>query len=312
MRILPVLSLLFVLQATAPAFAQRDATYDDAIAKAVVEFDHGNWEEARVLFRRAHDANPNARTWRSLGITAFELRRYVDAIAEFEAALADPRKPLTAKQRDEVQDLLGRAREFISVYRVRVRPDDAEVLVDGKVAALKDGKLFLDPGEHTVVVRARGYQERREDLNVSAGAQEELSLELSVVDSHPSPTNYEPPPAESEDEAKPIEPAPEESPRRVMTWTLLGSSLAVAGVAAGTGLGARSKAKDYRSCEESCGAIKTKGQRLQLTTNVALGVSGALLLGAVTAFFLEGDSDKPEPRTAFWVAPDSVGLSHRF
>lgn len=76
------------------------AEYDDAIRRAIEEFDAGHWGEARALFRRAHEISPNARTWRGLGITAFELRRYVDAVSELEAALTNTLKPLTEKQRE--------------------------------------------------------------------------------------------------------------------------------------------------------------------------------------------------------------------
>ena len=292
----------------APASAQSSKSYDETIARAVAEFDHGNWEEARALFRRAHDSNPNARTWRSLGVTAFELRRYVDAIAELEAALADPRKPLTPKQRDEVQGLLSRAREFVSVYRVRIAPEDAEVIVDGKATTLTDGKLFLDPGQHTVMVRAGGYQERREDLSVAAGTQEELSIELSTV-GEPSQAPEESPRVEAQ-------PEPTQAPilkrRRVWTWVLGGTALAFAGAGVGTGLAARGKVDDYEKCKSSCGAVKNEGQRLQTMTNVAFGLSGALLAGAVVAFFLEGRSDDEPSTTSAWLAPDGVGLVHRF
>src|SRR5690606_22822799 len=130
---------------------------------------------ARVYFKKAHDLNPNARTWRSLGITAFELRRYVDAIAELEAALADGRKPLSNKDRADVQKLLARARQLVAVYQVAIDPPDAEVLVDGDPASLDDGKLYLDPGEHSVVVRAPGYLEERKRLRVDEPTQASLA-----------------------------------------------------------------------------------------------------------------------------------------
>src|SRR3954470_14714051 len=84
------------LVSPAPGHAQEatgaPAGYDDLIKRAVVEFDNSHWAEARALFGRAHELAPNARTFRGLGITAFELRRYVDATRELEASLNDPNK----------------------------------------------------------------------------------------------------------------------------------------------------------------------------------------------------------------------------
>ncbi len=314
LRYLSAAVALVLLTFCAQASAQNTKEYDDTIARAVAEFDHGNWEEARVLFRRAHDANPNARTWRSLGVTAFELRRYVDAIAELEASLADPRKPLTTKQRSEVEGLLTRAREFVSVYRVKISPADAEVLVDGKVVTLTDGKLFLDPGQHTVVVRAGGYRERREDLSVAAGVQDELSLELSVA-GETETTNVQPAagPLAAQPQPESAEAAPARGRRpRIWTWVLAGTAVAVAGAAVGTGVAARGKLDDYKKCETKCGAIQKSGERLQLITNLTFGVSGAVLAGAVLAFFLEDRSDTTQRATTVSIGPDGVGLSQRF
>src|SRR5688572_7233282 len=65
------------------------AGYDDLIKRAIVEFDNSHCAEARALFRRAHELSANARTFRGLGITAFELRRYLEASAELKASLDD-------------------------------------------------------------------------------------------------------------------------------------------------------------------------------------------------------------------------------
>ncbi len=295
--------------------AQDAGAYDEVIKRAVIEFDSGNWEEARVLFRRAHELAPNARTWRGLGITAFELRHYVDAIAELEACLVDPRKPVTEKQRSEVQALLVRAREFVSVYRVTVAPGDAEVLVDGKPATLKDGKLFLDPGDHSVVVRAAGYEERRADLKVDGGKQDQLSIELAVAQS------AAPEQADTGQPAQPAAPAQSTAmPRKLLwTWVLGGTALAAGGTALGLRLAAKSKSDDFqKSCQGAtppgrCDGLKSSGETQELLGNVAFGLSGALLAGAVTAFFLEGRGEKPTSgTTSLLIGPGSVAVRGSF
>lgn len=294
-------------------YAQDSGDYTTVIKQAVAEFDAGNWLEARILFQRAHSLNPNARTFRSLGLTAFELRRYVDAISELEAALADSRKPLPEKARTEVTQLLQRARAFVAVFRLDVQPAGAEVTVDGQIAKLHDGQLLLDPGSHTLLVRAPGYIEERQSLKIDEPRRETLSIELKVVG-----------------EAAPEEVATSESAQaqvafstssndhkvrpRLWTWVLGGAAVAAAGAGLGFGLAASSKHDDYMACDSKCAGVRDKGQNLQLGANISYGLSGALLAGAITAFFLEGkrSTATEAPKTAFYVSPWGAGVNGRF
>jgi tetratricopeptide (TPR) repeat protein len=306
-RLVCALALLLLFRLPAEA---QDAEFNDVIKRAVVEFDQGHWEEAGALFRRAHELNPSARTWRGLGLTSFELRRYVNAIAELEAALADPRKPLTSVQRKEVETVLTRAREFVSVYRVRVVPGQAEVLVDGHPVTLNDGQLFLDPGAHTVVVRASGYEERREDLRAAAGARDELAIELSVA----GPPPDAPPAAETAARAEPAPAAPPGRKRWIWTWALGSAAVAAGAAAIGLGVATNNKNDDFQRCgaTQGCEGLAEKGKSLQLGTNLSIGLAGAFAIGAITAFFLEGRRPAEEKRAQLLLSPGGAALRGSF
>jgi hypothetical protein len=316
-RLRGVLFAVMLLWSGARAHAQESPEFADVIKRAVVEFEQAHWDEASALFRRAHELNPSARTWRGLGLTSFELRRYVNAIAELEAALADPRKPLTAPQRREVEGVLKRAREFISVYRVRVVPEQAQVLVDGQPASLENGALFLDPGPHTVLVTATGYQEQREDLRAAAGSTDELSIELRVS------AQEEPGPAPEVAPARASTPADAPSAsrarRRVWTWVLGGTALAAGTTALGLGLATHRTQEDFDRCATAeggtpdCSGVADQGQRLQLGTNLTAGLAGAFLVGAITAFFVEGrHRPSQEKHAKMQLSPHGVGVRCRF
>jgi len=294
------------------AHAQADAAYDEATQRAVVEFNHGNWEEAQALFRRAHELDPNARTWRGLGICAFELRQYVQATGELEASLVDPRKPLTAEQRAQVKTLLAQAREFVSVYHLRVRPPDAEVFVDGRLTKLDGERLHLDPGPHSVVVRAPGYEERRAEFRAGAGVQDELSIELAL---------HDPAALEHADESKRGQPtSPRAEPRnghkpRVWTWTLAGAAVAAAGTAVGLRLAARNADSEYEACtaaQGNCGPVHEYGDRVLRASYATAAVSGALLLGATLSFWLEGNDHSDGQSAALMLGADGVQLRAAF
>jgi tetratricopeptide (TPR) repeat protein len=301
--------LALLMHAPSGARAQHAEDYEALVRAAVVEFNQGHWDEAHALFSRAHALSPNARTWRGLGISAFESRHYVEAIADLEAALADPNKPLTAEQRAEVSGVLKRAREFVSVYRVNVRPSDAQVMVDGTPTKLANSELYLDPGPHSIVVRAPGYEERMADIRASAGAQQELQIDLRVADTA------------EEKRADSGEPARAEPPRRrVWTWVLAGSTVAAGGSALAAGLLTLRKHDDLEQrasegrCTETraCEDLGASGRRLERTTNALLGVSGALLVGTGIAFFLEGRRHESAARATLTVSPHGVGLHGHF
>ena len=152
------------------------ANYRGIVAQAVSEFDTGQIAEARALFLRAHELWPSARTLRTLGMTAFELRMYPRALEELQAALDDPRRPLPEEQRAQVQALVEQARGFVGRYRVLLSPHDAELLIDG-VPYPADG-IVLAVGEYTLLARAPGYGELRRGLVVQGREDEELALSL--------------------------------------------------------------------------------------------------------------------------------------
>jgi len=64
-----------------------------ATMDAVAEYEAGHYQEARALFRQAHEKSPTARTLRGIGMASFELRDYVEATRALTASLRDVRPP---------------------------------------------------------------------------------------------------------------------------------------------------------------------------------------------------------------------------
>jgi hypothetical protein len=177
---------------SSPALAQQhraavsgaaEVSYDELIREALSEFNLRNFAEARALFERAHALEPNARTLRGLGITAFELKRYVRALSELQAALDETHKPLTEAQRNEVRSLIAKSRRFVGEVKLAITPEDASVAVDGRPSASAD--LVLDLGEHDVVVRASGYRDAELKLLIDGGENTTQRVELVRLDLNP-------------------------------------------------------------------------------------------------------------------------------
>jgi hypothetical protein len=162
-----------------------DGSYEGLIGEAVQEYASGNFAEARALFERAHALKPNARTLRGLGVTAFELKRYVESLRELQASLDDSRNPLTDAQRQEVQALIPKARRFVGRIRLEVTGAKAapEVYVDDRRVA--GTELWLDLGTYRVSIRAAGYREAALRLVVEGGEDTVQHVELVPLDVAP-------------------------------------------------------------------------------------------------------------------------------
>lgn len=157
----------------------EDARYRATLKEALAEYDANHFEEARILFRRAHELNPNARTLRSIGMASFELRDYVPALRALSAALVETRKPLNAEQRAHAQGLLDKSRMFVDIYALKITPGDARILLDGRPVDYEpDGTVLLGFGTHTFEASKAGYTTRALTVNVRGGERKELSMTL--------------------------------------------------------------------------------------------------------------------------------------
>lgn len=188
----------------AGAEAEAPAEYDRLIGEAVREAQEARWEEARALFRRAHDVYPNARTLRGIGMAAYQVQDYPDAVRSFRAALEDPRRPLTDAMRGEAQRQLDHALSFVGRYTLSEAPEGARVVVNGIDAIQEeDGSVLLPVGEHTVQVLGEDGQRWEGRWRVRGGEDQPIPI-VFVQPVQPPPDRPEPPPPLPE----PFDPTP--------------------------------------------------------------------------------------------------------
>jgi hypothetical protein len=164
------------------ADANADTPAAQLIGDAVTEYDAGRYDEARALFRLAHQKAPTARTLRGIGMASFELRDYVEASRSLAGALREERRPLTDEQRRQVEALLARAETYVGHFSLQVRPASAELLVDGQPAAREpDGNLLLGFGHHRIAARcaACAPTEKLVEVDVAGGEHREIAIVLT-------------------------------------------------------------------------------------------------------------------------------------
>ncbi len=181
-----LVAVLSILGAGAVVSAQspegEGSEYQQTIREAVGEYRAGRFDEARVLFEKAHAIEPNARTLRGIGLAAYEARHYVQAIEALEAALQSRQRPLTDEQRERIGSWLARARTFVASIKVRLLPPEAQLTVDGQEARFDDeGGLLLDAGDHELVATLTGYQSVTRRVVAAGGKRSRITIELQPL-----------------------------------------------------------------------------------------------------------------------------------
>lgn len=293
--------------ADAPS-AEVQTEYRSSVEKAVVEFGAGRWAEARALFLRGHQLWPSARTFRSLGMTSFELRTYARALSELQAASTDTRRPLSPEQQAQVASLIEQTRAFIGVYHVSVSPADAELVVDGAPRTREGNEqIVLDVGRHELTARADGYEALHLSLDVQGREDQALALELRPIAAEPQAAVPAPPAEFASPKRASRMPREDESAGRVWTWVAGGAAVAL-GVASEV-LWLQSNA-EFAPVNEKCDAEPCiKGQTdessfkdFETAHHVTLALAVTAGVGAITLFFLEPSANEAPP------AHVSVGL----
>ncbi|MFT3925660.1 MAG: PEGA domain-containing protein [Myxococcales bacterium] len=220
-----------------PAFEEPPG-YAELIDAAIREHELTHFQEARELLLKAHAMFPNARTLRGLGKVEYELRNYGHAVSHLENALASPVRPLDARLRAEVEELLARARAYVGEVHVAVKPSSASVIVDGVTVASGPQAVFsLVVGDHLIEFQAAGHFPERRAVRVKGGEQTNIQVVLNAPLADKEPASPEkaapsqPSSAPHDDEAR------TRTRRRWLAWTL--SAVAVTGAALAIGFAFR-------------------------------------------------------------------------
>jgi len=271
-----------------------DQPYMEAIRDGLEEYRRGNWEEARAIFKYAHQLQPSARTLRALGMACFEAKRYVEAIDALKGALEDKRKPLTGKLRYQVEKILARAERYMGRIELELEPRSARVEVDGRERRIIDGSIYIDPGQRELTVSAEGYRIEVRSVTIDSGENVRIALSLRREESAPTPDAGEGAASgfiamvEQTDRAKKSDPRADSDGSKVLAWVIVGGSSAVAVTGAvlfGLGMKDISEVENAEP-ETYYDEIEAADKRAPVYTGVGAALFGVGMAGVVTGLVL--------------------------
>ena len=215
-RVGVLLLALVLVFAAAPAAAAPSAAekaearrhFEVGVAKAKLK----HYDEAIAEFTRAYDLSPSPTPLYNVAIARAENGQHVQAVEMFQRYLAEGGDMVPADRRAKIQTRIAELEARLGTIRVRVSPETANLLLDGKSvdpAAAARG-VRVEPGPHVVIASSDGFVPRKEVPTVGPGAVAEVTVALVPVPSADRPTPPHSAPAEvaAAAPASPAEPAP--------------------------------------------------------------------------------------------------------
>lgn len=284
------------------AAAKPDKKTVDAARKAYAAgekaFAAGKYEEAYDSFKKADEAipSPHAQYWMAAALD--KQGKKDDAAAAYEKFLANPGKEKAgADKLDEakkrLEDLKGKPIGEVSIVTT---PAGATVMIDGQPQMGEAPMIVkLAPGKHTVAISSPGYQNVEKEIDVTPGAKQDLSVELTMSEAPPEPTAPPPEPTAP----PPEEPAKAEPKSKVPAYVTLGIAGASALVGTFFGIKALGAKSDFNDKPSTDAADDV--ERNALIADMAFGV--AITLGVTGVVLLtSSDSDEKSAKGARYVA----------
>lgn len=144
----------------------------------------GNYGGALAEFEEAYRLKPGVGSLQNVALSQKGLFRYAEAAATLEQLLARHGTELSEGERKAVDDALTELKGLIATVKLKIVPETARVLLDGKnlSAAEWAAPLVLNVGEHTLSVDAPGYSPERRLLRIAGGQRERpIEVELRCV-----------------------------------------------------------------------------------------------------------------------------------
>lgn len=304
-------STIAILFATASLLRAAPCPADDLRDRAAAAFDQGvnrfrlgDSRAALAAFMEAYRLVPDAGILYNIGQTQLALGDEGAAFLSLERFLAEA-TDVSRARRTEVQRTLRRLRPRVGAVVLSVRPQDADLSVDG--ASPSDlppgGVIYLSPGAHRLELSATGHRSEVREVDVRARGEERLEVMLETIEAEiETPVAVEEQGADSADGAQHTRPTPPPSGGVSAGPILLGAlSVACFATAAVTGLMALRVDRDIEEARRAHrsgasvdrAAIEDRaatGKTLALVTDIALG-AGAVAATVAIILAVKGSGE---------------------
>lgn len=170
--------------ATQPAPTEADlAAAREHFDRGIRLFDQSDNDGALAEFQRAWELSRRPSVLFNIAATNQAMRRYGEAIAALQRFLADA-PPEPRRQRRDAEHTLEELQQLIAHVRVVLDPEDATLLLDGRVQPTRSD-LIVGPGTHRIQASRDGYRTLTEEFTIASGVTREIHLALQSGSGEP-------------------------------------------------------------------------------------------------------------------------------
>jgi tetratricopeptide (TPR) repeat protein len=174
-----------------------------AFESGVVHAGAGRWADAAEAFRRSNALKERPSTWFNLTLALFRGERMAEALDAAERFLALAGDTVAAGDLSQIEHVARQAEAEVAELELELLPESASVSIDGTRVPGKGSprKVRLDPGSHTLSVRAAGFAPHELGLTLHAGERARRSVTLqerTAPRRDPTPTPAIAQPAQSQ------------------------------------------------------------------------------------------------------------------
>jgi len=264
--------------------------------KALVE--EGAYEKAIVELEASYGLNPAPIVLYNMGVCFDQLHQYADALKYYNLYLTEE-KSLPEEMKEDVANRIEKLGKFIGLLELEADVAGAEILIDDKLVGMTPaGEIFIETGNHDLVVRKPGYGEYKKKVKIVSGETTKISVALQKSEE----TGDAPLPAEK----VPVEPSvddgeqmPEKKKGRKLGPAAFAAAVGLTGAfavsAAVVGALAVKKNNEVGDMYEDQGwqDVMDERDRLALATDVLIGLAaGAAVASIVLIFFTDFKKEK--------------------
>jgi hypothetical protein len=309
-RTWPICLAFCAALAPAPAAAGANEDARNSFQQGVELYKEGKFAEAAIAFARAYELKPSYKILYNIGQSEAELSHYAKALDAYNRYLEGGGKAIGNERTEQVGAEITRLHALVGGISISSEVDGATVFVDDAKQGETplQGPLFVDIGEHLVVVRKDGSEIYKEKVTVAGGSRAQVKVEApraAVAAPAAAPTGPQPAPKPDDRPAQPV---------RLWTWVAFGVGGAAAvgaGIAGGLALDASSDL-DSACSGDVCPASKQetidRGKSASLATDVMIGVAAAGVVAGVVLYFLEPGMNGSEVEVTPAAAASGGGL----
>ncbi len=145
----------------------------------------GDDQAALPVFARAHELAPGPRTAVQLGLVEQALGRWADADLHLTTGLRAKQDPWILRNRDTIEEALGRVKHHVGRVEITGEPVGAEVLIGGRrVGHVPLAEpVRVSAGTVDVELRAPGYRPTLRTLMIAGGQYQPVVMRLERIGS---------------------------------------------------------------------------------------------------------------------------------